>query len=249
MRNNLSQALQIFFSPQTIAPFLLGSVFLAVLGNAVYDLLKTWLGGETSGLLRIAFGALLLFALSVTVVYFIINQRLNRLQRTKLDIGKRPPHKFSGLILLVSNADPCRAAIRYHLPRLQRCWLICSLQTLDLARQMAREFPMVCATDPIIINDVYDPIEFRDAVNEVYRSRMPKSWLESAVIADYAGMTAHGSVGMVLACIGTNRALQYTPAHFDRATGKTLGSLDPIEVTLAWQASPTAPPPPSRAQR
>jgi hypothetical protein len=159
--------------------------------------------------LRIGIGALLCFILAVTLTYFGINQRLNRLQRTKLDIGKRPPHQFNGLILLVSNADPCRTAIRYHLPRLQRCWLICSLQTLDLARQIAREFPLVCQDDPMIINDVYDPLEFRDTVNEIYRDRLPKGWAESTVIADYTGMTAHGSVGMTLACIGTDRALQY----------------------------------------
>lgn len=241
MRHHFSQALRIFFSPETIAPFLLGSVFLSILGNAIYDLLKGWLGGDTPGLVRIGLGALLLFALSVTIVYYIINQRLNRLQRTKLDIGKRSPQKFNGLILLVSHADPCRTAIRYHLPHLQRCWLICSLQTLDLARQIAREFPLVCQEDPIIINDIYDPLAFRDVVNDIYRDRLPKPWPESAVIADYAGMTAHASVGMVLACIGSDRALQYTPAHIDRSTGKILGSLAPIEVTLSWEPVPSTP--------
>ncbi len=243
MRTQFSQALRIFFSPETLAPFLLGSIFLSILGNAIYDLLKTWLGGEPGGILRIGLGALLLFALSVTLVGFIINQRLRRLQHTQLDIGKRSPQKFTGLILLVSNADPCRTAIRYHLPRLQRCWLICSLQTLDIARDIARDFPMVCQDDPILINDVYDPIEFRDVVDEIYRDRLPQTWSETAVIADYAGMTAHASVGMVLACIGRDRALQYTPAHRDRATGKILGSLAPIEITLAWQPDPPPPRP------
>ncbi|MGV0029353.1 hypothetical protein [Phormidesmis priestleyi] len=237
MRTSFSQALKIFFSPETILPFFFGSVFLAVLGNAVYDILKNLLGAETPALLRIGLGSLLVFFLSVTVVARIIAQKLAHLKHDRPEIFKRKPKKFRGLVLLVSNAQPCRQAIRFHLPRLQRCWLICSLQTLETAKEIAQEFPLVCQEDFIIINDIYDPIDFRDAVNEIYETKLLPTWQPSEVIADYVGMTAHGSVGMVLACIGTDRPLQYTPAHIDKTTQRIIGSLDPIEITLNWQPS------------
>lgn len=229
---NLSQALQVFFSPDTIVPFLIGSIFLAVLGNAIYDILKNWLGTDTPHLLKIGMGALFIFALSVLFVWYAIDRRLSRLSREPIHLGKRSPQKFRGLILLVSRAEPCQKAIQYHLPILEHCWLICSLQSLDTAKQIAREFPQVCQAPPIVINDVYDPIEFRNVITEIYQDRLPKGWTDQHIIADYVGMTAHGTVGLILSCIGTDRALQYTPAHIDSQTGKVLGSLDPIEITL-----------------
>ncbi|MFW6360065.1 MAG: hypothetical protein ACOC0N_12740 [Chroococcales cyanobacterium] len=35
MKNNLSRAAKIFFNPETLFPFIIGTVFLSVLGNAV----------------------------------------------------------------------------------------------------------------------------------------------------------------------------------------------------------------------
>lgn len=135
---------------------------------------------------------------------------------------------------MVSRTAPCQKAMRYHLPVLERCWLICSVQTLNIAQALRQEFPQVCVVDPIIINDVNDPIEFRDRVNEIY-SQLPEGWNESDIIADYLGMTAHGSIGMVLACLSALRPLQYTPARLDEQQ-RPLEPLDPIEITLDWES-------------
>jgi hypothetical protein len=233
MRTNLSQALQAFFNAETLLPFLIGSIVLAIFGNALYDILKNTLGSDTPNLIKIAVSALFIFALSVLLAWYAIDRRLANLSRRTISIGKRSPQKFRGLILLVSHADPCRKAIQYHLPTLERCWLICSLQSLSTARQIAKEFPQVCADAPIVINDVYDPIEFRNTITEIYHDNLPEAWTEQDIIADYVGMTAHGTVGIILSCIGTNRPLQYTPAMIDAQTGKIIGSLDPIEITLS----------------
>ena len=61
MRSNLSRALEVFFSPATILPFLVGSLFLALLGNATYDILKNLIGTDNSALFKIAFLALVVF--------------------------------------------------------------------------------------------------------------------------------------------------------------------------------------------
>jgi hypothetical protein len=232
MRNSFIQAIKIFFSPETILPFMLGSIFLAVLGNAVYDILKNSLGSATPALVRIAIGSLLIFFASVGFVSWLVSKRLSRLSSGNSVLGNRRPQKHRGLILLVSNEEPCQQAIRYHLPKLQRCWLVCSAQTLPIAEKLRQEFPMVCQDTPVVINDIYDPLEFRIRINEIYLKRLPVTWAETDVIADYVGTTAHGSVGMVLAALGTDRPLQYTPAKLDPDTRKPIGCLDPIEIVL-----------------
>ena len=234
MRSNLSRALEVFFSPATILPFLVGSLFLALLGNATYDILKNTIGTETPALLKIAVLALVIFILCVVTVMAIISRRVDRFKYDRPVIYKRQPKKYPGLILLVSKAETCRTAIAYHQPQLRQCWLICSVQSLGTAREVMREFPEVCLDDPIVINDVHDPIEFRDVINSIYADRLPAGWKPSDIIADYAGMTAHGSVGMVLANLMTDRPLQYTPANVNPETEDIVGSLEPIEITLTW---------------
>jgi hypothetical protein len=233
MRNTLSQALKVFFSPETIAPFLLGSVCLAVFGNATYDVLKNSFGSTTPELIRIAVITLFILLFAIGLVSWIITQRLARIP---FDIPfhirqKQLNQQYRGLILLVSRFEACETAIRFHLPRLERCWLICSTQSLEIAQRLCQQFPSVCVDQPILINDVYQPMEVCDRLHEIYRDRLPRRWQESDVIADYTGMTAHASVGVVLACVGTQRPLQYTPAKLD-AQGKVIGSLAPIKVLL-----------------
>jgi hypothetical protein len=233
MRNTISQSLKIFFSPETIAPFLIGSLCLAILGGAVYDMLKNSFGATTPDLVRIAIITLMILLFAIGVVSWIIAQRLARIP---LNIPfqvkqKQLNQQYRGLILLVSRSEACEVAIRFHLPRLQRCWLVCSTQTLELAQQVRQQFPMVCVDQPIVINDVYQPLEVYVRLREIYRDRLPDGWQDADVIADYTGMTAHASVGVVLACVGTPRPLQYTPAKLD-AQGRAIGSLSPIRILL-----------------
>lgn len=233
MPSTLSQALKVVFSPETILPFLVGSVFLAVFGNAVYDIFKNIFGSTTPDLIKIGAIALLILMMAIGLVSWGISQRLSRLP---IDIPfevqqKALDRKYRGLILLVSRIEACEIAIQFHLPTLKRCWLICSPQTLEAAQTIVRQFPQVCVDQPIVINDIYNPLEFRARVNAIYRDRLPQGLNESEVIADYTGMTAHASVGTVLACVGTARPLQYTPAKLDRQ-GKIVGSLNPIRIWL-----------------
>jgi hypothetical protein len=117
---------------------------------------------------------------------------------------------------------------------LERVWLICSTgSSQDLANALRREYPNVCRGEPIVINDVNDPEEYYREVVKIH-ARLPDGWKSSDVIADYTGMTKHGSVGMVLACMGADRPLQYTLAKKD-AQGKVTGSQTCIEIDLTWE--------------
>lgn len=232
MQNTLSQALKIVFNAETIVPFLVGSVFLAVFGNVIYDLLKTTVGETIPDLLKIGAIALFILVMAVAIVASVIVRRLARLPiQVPFEIQQKAlDRRYKGLILLVSNEEACRTAIQFHQPVLKRCWLICSPKTLDQAEQLQQQFPE-CLDQPIVINDIYDPVKFCNCVHSIYRTRLPKGWQEADVIADYTGMTVHASVGMVLACVERGRSLQYTPAKFDEQN-RPVRSLSPIRIQL-----------------
>lgn len=239
MRNSFTQAIKIFFNPETIVPFILGSVFLAVFNSAVYDILKNSFGSQTPTLILVAIGSLLMLFLCIVCVSWLVSRRLARFAQLPVDLAGREPKKHRGLILMVSQPDPCEQAIRYHLPRLKRCWLVCSVQTLEIAEKLRQKFPQVCQDTPIVISDIYNPLEFCTCINKIYRDRLPQGWAESDVIADFTGMTAHGSVGMVLATLGTDRPLQYTPAKLDPDTRRPIAPMDPIEIALRPRRRPS----------
>jgi hypothetical protein len=232
MQHPLSQALKIVLNAETIVPFLVGSVFLAVFGGVVYDIFKHLLGDTIPGLIRIGAIALLILVIAVAIVAWVISKRLSGLSdHVPFEIQQKALDcKYRGLILLVSNSEACQTAIQFHQPTLKRCWLICSPKTLPEAERLQQQFSE-CLDQPIVINDVYDPLKFRNCVSMIYRTRLPQGWQESDVIADYTGMTVHASVGMVLACAERGRSLQYTPARFDEQR-KELGSLNPIRISL-----------------
>jgi hypothetical protein len=232
MKRDINQAFQALFNPSTITPFLLGSIVLAILGNAIYDVIKLALGAEVPQLLSIILICLLLMAGLVGLLVFLVNQNLKKIRQNTPSslIQRRVKRKYRGLIFLISREDACRKSIEFHLPTLERCWLLCSTQTLPAADNLRQEFPLICVDSPLVVNDILDPNEFRDLVNQAYDLKLP-GWSDMDIIVDYAGMTAHGSVGVVLACLNTLRPMQYTPAVKD-ASGRICGSAEPIEVIL-----------------
>jgi hypothetical protein len=84
----------------------------------------------------------------------------------------------------------------------------------------------------VLINDVYDLLECRNQVDEIY-TQLPAGLSPSDVILDFTGMTAMASVGSVLACLDEQRSLQYTPAVFDEQL-RAMRPRDPVEVVLTW---------------
>ncbi len=227
MANKMGQAAKAFFSPEALAPFLLGWLCLGVLSNSLYSLIIKITGDEIPAVVAIGIGAL---AIMLTSLYFFERVLTRDRPSSALQPNVRKPAKRRGLIIMVSHPAPCRKAIGYHLGMLERCWMLCSKQTLEVAQQLQAQFADVCLDAPIVVNDVNDPLEYRRWVDTIYRA-LPESWQMNDVISDYVGMTAHGSVGMVLACLEQGRPLQYTAARYDEHL-KPIESLDPIEIVL-----------------
>lgn len=222
---NFSRTAQLFFNPETLLPFFVGSIFLAVLGNAITQILFNILGTATIAAVGIAIGSILIFAASV----FFFARGLDRIDIQTLP-NTRKPKQYPGLILLVSREEPCRAAIQYHLPQLKYCWLLCSAKSSTLAETIEQDF----ADQPqiqfklVLVSNIYDPLDYYEQVSKIYAD-LPPDITAQNIVADYTGMTAHGSVGVVLASLSPNSPLQYTPAFPDNPQR----SLSPIEIVLS----------------
>lgn len=148
--------------------------------------------------------------------------------RLRLNQTPEAPKKHRGLILLVSRQIPCRTAIHYHLPELKYCWLLHSAQTEPDARALRQESTAQgIQFNTIQVNDINDPLEYYQYIQKIY-ANLPTPLSPQDVIADYTGMTAHGSVGMVFASRKYQSPLQYTPINPNSAKE----SLAPIEIVL-----------------
>lgn len=231
MQASLSYITKKFFNPETIIPFLIGSLVLSIFSNSVSKILENIIGDTTQAQVKIIMGAIAIFLICV----WWLNRSLSKTSPV-ISLGKAQPRPHKGLILLVSRDEPCRKAIKYHLSNLEYCWLICSTQSLNVAKNLKDEFSSnnnLTIQEPLIVNDVYEPLNFSEVVKKIYLN-LPNGLTERDVICDFTGMTAQASVGMVLTSLFIKTKLQYTPAEI--ADGKLTGrSLEPIEITLKEQ--------------
>ena len=228
---SFTTGLQLLFTPAALFPFLLGSIALAVLGNAVYQLLTNWLGASTHAVCFILAGAVLI----VVVTALFLGYLIHRARRAAPQIERRSPEPHQGLILLVSAEVVCRKAIEHHRPALKHCWLVHSddPRSADVAKKLRDELqPRLDECELRRIKDVYNPCEILDTIHEIYRRR-PGSLRESDIILDFTGMTGCASVGAVMACLGDERPLQYTPGRYNAAL-QAMEPLPPIEMLLDW---------------
>ncbi|MDJ0675470.1 MAG: CRISPR-associated protein [Calothrix sp. MO_167.B42] len=224
---SLSRAIKPFFEPDTIVPFLIGTVFLSVTGNAISDILKQLIGEDVQSLTRIIIVSIIIF---ITCVW-LVSKSLKKSAK-QFDLSRANPQQHKGLILLVSREEPCRKAIEHHLPKLKYCWLIHSSQSAPIVKNLQKDYPQVSFANPeqLIVNDIFDPIKFIDLVTEIYK-KLPNNCHKDEVIGDFTGMTAQGSVGMAIASLLMHKTkLQYTPVAMQN--GKPSHSLTPIEILL-----------------
>jgi hypothetical protein len=240
MKNNLAvyikSGFKIAYNVNTIVPIIFSSITLGLFLSVLNDLVKRIVGDSTANLFFILLATLAVILLAPIAIGLGLRQTA-KAKSDPLLASKDRPQLHKGLILLVSNEQPCQVAIDFHLQQntLKQCWLICSVETLPVAQAIrSLNQDKITIDDPIIINDVYDPAQFISVIDTIYTNaaKLPNIWRESDIIADFSGMTANGSVGMALACKVKNRPLQYTPAVRESGTNKIIGSAEPIEIKL-----------------
>lgn len=75
VQNSFFEVAKSFFNPETLIPFLVGAIFLSVLGNAISDILKAIIGNSINDAIKIALGSVLTFYILRMVSSKIINQK------------------------------------------------------------------------------------------------------------------------------------------------------------------------------
>ena len=135
--SHVKNAFAAFFNPKAIIPFLIGALILAVLGNAVYQLLTNVFGTQTPSVLGIIGIAVVCFALAVTAFVWQANRPGPVVPLDHL--SRRAPRPRRGLIFLFGRAVVCQEAVDAHADTLERLWLICTPESDSAARAFVGE--------------------------------------------------------------------------------------------------------------
>lgn len=245
-----SFSLQDLFRPflETRAPalFLVGSIALAILGNAIYELLTSTLGASPATLIALIVSAVLVFAF-VALGF----RRIVRALETRRNIGPVAPDRqadpYPGLILNVglSKPGPERAIIQWHARNgmLEHCWLIVTPQVKQKAVDKLsdlRHFIEASNALPHII-EVDDALQ----VDQIYKTmrgvlqvaaQMPKA---QPLIADITGGNKPMTAGLLLACLESQTAMQYWHVPRD-ARGEPLVTQEATAMQIVVQPPPSS---------
>jgi hypothetical protein len=225
-RRRATDIFSMITDPGVPALFLLGTVVLAVLGNAVYDLVMELANPArdaalTLRLALVSAGALVALLAVVAAIWLWF-----RLQRRRRPPDVKPAQLleagYAGLILFVSErADAAeRTAISHHLGKqtLRQIWLIVTQEardkTLDLIRWLrAQPGGAQVQVTQLPLADAFDLASSYDAL--VGALALAGQDLDQ-VIVDITGGTKYMSTGAVLACREYGVPMQYVRVPFER---------------------------------
>ncbi|MFV9504088.1 MAG: hypothetical protein AB4911_05925 [Oscillochloridaceae bacterium umkhey_bin13] len=213
---SLSDLIRPFLETRAPLLFLIGSLALALLTNAVYELLTTTLGVTPVfliGLILTTTVLLIAATLGFLRILRVIERRQIRVRNHIPAEQQAAPH--AGLILPVGmrNDGPELAIIQWHLRNatLRHCWLLITPEVEQKAKfgdlkQLLHENNVrihpISLSDAIQSDQVYTLV--RTAINEAKQigEALP-------LIADITGGTKPMTAGTLLACQDEATAVQY----------------------------------------
>ncbi len=141
------------------------------------------------------------------------------------------PDQHRGLIFLFSREETLRAAIQYHRPVLEHCWLLVTPQMQERAARFASAFTSL-GFSIRAIGDHYDANACYRTVRDVYRREAVRVGIPpEQVIADITGGTKPMTMGVVVACLEGGYPIEHVPTAFD-AAGQPTGPLPPIQIVV-----------------
>lgn len=247
LTRKIDQTLQPILDPGLVPLlFIIGVILLSLIGNAIYEGLKSWLQTPL---------AILLLSLAVFLLILITYQLYQYLFRPAIHEEAIDPHP--GLIALVSPGKTeeilAADAIRFHYrgqaeerpaPTLRHCWLITTPQpppnpdsrspsAWENAHELQRQY-LDHFTVHLKVVDPYNATAAFEAVEQAYAEAGRLGLRARDLVADITGGTKMMTAGMILACNTAGRQATYMrPNQVDdkgliiRAAGST-----PIRVNL-----------------
>jgi hypothetical protein len=221
---SLNDLLRPFLETRAPLLFLIGSLALAILGNAVYELLTSTFGATPEFLIALVISATLIFsfvALSFQRLLRVLEQRQVLVRNIIAPEQQAAPH--AGLILPVGlhpqGAEAAIIAWHQRGATLRHCWLLASPQVEahekfgDLKQSLLEHnvIPHVVKLDDAIQSDqVYTKVRETIAAARKLGDAIP-------LIADITGGTKAMTAGTLLACLEEQVAVQYWSSPRDRA--------------------------------
>lgn len=212
--------LRLFLETRVPALFLIGSLALAILGNAVYELLTAVFGATPQFLIALIASAVLIFAFVVAGFQRLLRGLKRRGGTTVAPDRQASPHP--GLILPVSPnpqaADADILAWHQRAATLRHCWLLASPSVASSERFRDLKQALLernVTPHPVLLEDelradrVYAKV--RDAINEAVPVR--DAW---PLIADITGGNRVMIAGILLACLDAGVPVQYWVSPRDR---------------------------------
>ena len=213
---SLNDLFRSFLETRVPLLFLVGSIALAILGNAIYELLTSTFGATPEFLIALVIGAVLIF-IFVTVGFQQLLRTLDARKVVRNDVRpdqQAEPH--AGLILPVSLTHPGPEAtiIAWHQrdATLRHCWLLVTPEVeregkkLGNLRQGLFERGVtpynVPLPDSVQADHVYTQVQ-----DTIRRARQLTD--AHPLIADITGGTKAMTAGTLLACLDSDVAVQY----------------------------------------
>lgn len=213
---SLSELFRPFLETRAPLLFLIGSLALAILGNAVYELLTSTFGATPEFLIALVIGAVLIFAF-VAVGFRRLLRALDARQVVVRNVvapdQQADPH--AGLILPVglNPRGPEAAIIAWHQRNatLRHCWLLVTPEVErnakfgDLKQSLLERGVtphIVPLDDSVQAEQVYGQVRATITQARQFADARP-------LIADITGGTKAMTAGTLLACLGAAVAVQY----------------------------------------
>lgn len=231
---------------ETRAPllFLIGSLALGILSNAVYELITTTFGATPVFLITLVISAIVVLAFVVWGV-----RRIARAIEGRQAIGQPAPDRqtvpHGGLILPVglSKPGPELDIIDWHGRNgaLKHCWLIITPQVRGEAADklgdlMQRIQDRNALPHPIEVDDALKVDQLYATMTEVLREAGGTRGA-APLIADITSGNKPMTAGLLLACLEQGVPMQYWHAPRDRL-GRPLASQSPSAMEIVVSSEP-----------
>jgi hypothetical protein len=174
-------------------------------------------------------------SLTVTVAVLL---RLRRRPQLRIREELRP-NRRRGLVLLIGPLKGASsAAIEYHLPVLQHCWLVGTKESSHTAQQLANSYSNITfhwqediyLVDPDLLTSTYSSVSH---ILDIERPRMGIEFSE--VIADVTGGLKPMTAGLTAACVERQCNMQYMKAPRDENGAIISGGVpEPIRIDISF---------------
>lgn len=223
-QRRVSELFALFFDPRVPVTFIIGSIVLAILGNAAYALLVLVTGEQPQTLVAIVVAALLIFVFIIFGSWAWLRRQPRRTVTMSEELRARP---HAGLVLCVSDPQHARAAIAFHRNggALRACWLITSPESQARANELAEwarglglRITLLPVDDAFASHQSY--LAVKDALHQARRTRDSQP-----VIVDITGGPKPMTAGAVLACFEHDAPIQYMRTLYE--DGRPVISAEP----------------------